>query len=90
MQGLVSVASVSIADTMGIFTGDTASCLSVRAGWQTGILGSGMVLCITSLANGQSLMPQVLSWGRSRDLVQRQWCLAFTHFEVLSSQTLSS
>lgn len=50
----------------------------------------GWFCAIASCANGQSLMPQVLSWGRKGDFVQRQWCLAFMHFEVLSSQTLSS
>lgn len=59
---------VIIADTMGIFTGGTASCLLVRAGWQAGMLGSGMVLCISSLANGQSSMPQVLSWEETGTL----------------------
>lgn len=78
------VALVSVAAGMGIFRRDAGSL--VRAGWHTGMLGPGLILFIASRACSQSLMPQVLSWGRNR--VAK--CLAFAHFEVLSCQTLSS
>lgn len=65
---------------MGIFPGDTGPCRLVRAGWQAGMLGSGLVLCIDFCVNGQSLMPQVLLQGRNVDFVQRQRRLAFMHF----------